>query len=74
MAKSPIYTSYETGLNYEDAEEMIVFLRSDGKGTFSFAADGAYEDITKKDEIIGLINTIKDRKKDVFEPDEPGEI
>ena len=71
IAKSPIYASYGTALNFDDAEEMIVFLRSHGKGTFAFVADGAYEDIAKKDEIMGLVNTIKARKKDVIEPVEP---
>ena len=53
--KSPIYSNYESSLEYGKANELIIFLRSSKDNDFAFTCHGAYEAVSKKQEIVDII-------------------
>jgi len=59
IAKSPIYAKYNTRADFFKADKLILFLRRYDEKNLEIIADGAYEDLSKKNEIMDLIKNKK---------------
>lgn len=59
ISLSPIYSQYETTADFGKSDKLIVFLIPYDERLFAFIFDGAYEDISKKGEILKLIKEKK---------------
>jgi len=59
VSKSPILKEYDCGSPYNSLNCMIIFLRYQDKDTLGFACNAAFEPISSKEHIIGMIKQIK---------------
>jgi hypothetical protein len=62
--KSPIYLNYESSADFSKSTELIVFLRLSSDGQFAFAAGGAYEAVSKKQEIVKKIQRLEGKNEE----------
>jgi hypothetical protein len=52
---SPMLDEYKTEAKLDDLDELIIFLHSASDDRFEFTVHGAFESLSKKDDILGLI-------------------